>query len=245
MSNLGIRAAAILLSTLTCLTPVVAQDLPTLLLRFQSEHDRAAKETILLQITMGYPESGPALLRIARETKDDDTKWLAIRGIGFVKFKDAAPFLKRALNSKSNYVRANSAESLRDIHDVSATRNLIRMLKNEQDSGVIEQTALALQMLGAEEAVPTLKAKATNPSPQTRCWILSAIEALDSKKDVPFFATFLFDDDSFVAAIAAHALERFTGQDFGFPKCTGLCGYGDGIKNAQRWWNENKNTWKQ
>jgi HEAT repeat protein len=89
------------------------------------------------------------LLKIASTTEDTDTTWLAIRGIGRLRFKDAAPFLKQSLSSRSNYVRANAACALGEIHDVSATPDLMRTLKNEQDSGVIEQTALALQMLGA------------------------------------------------------------------------------------------------
>jgi HEAT repeat protein len=132
------------------------------------------------------------------------------------------------------------------MHDISAVPDLIWTLKTEQDSGVIEQTALALQMLDASEAVPVLKTRATNPSPDVRLWILGAIETLDSKKDVPFYANFLFDENEFVAVRAAHAVERFTGQDFGFPKCgPGFCSFGEGVKNAQRWWKDNGQTWKQ
>src|SRR5712691_6232807 len=240
------KALALLWCSFACLAPVIAQDLPSTLSQFRSEHDQTAKEAILMRIA-DYPDAGPALLRIASETDDIDTKWLAIRGIGWVKFKNAAPLLKRALSSKEIYVRANSARALGEIHDTSAAPDLISILKNEEDGGVIEQTALALEMLGAQEAVPVLKTRAMNPSPQTRLWILGAIEILDSKKDVPFFAHFLFDESEFVAAYAAHTLERFIGQDFGFPRCPpsgGPCGFGEGIKNAQRWWKIG-NSWNQ
>src|SRR5258708_701228 len=112
MSYLRTRAPALLFCSLAYLAPAIAQDLQSLLSRFQSEHDRAAKELTLLRITTEYPDAGPALLRIASETGDTETKWLAIRGIGWAKFKDAAPFLKKALFSKEIYVRSNSARAL-------------------------------------------------------------------------------------------------------------------------------------
>jgi HEAT repeat protein len=131
-------------------------------------------------------------------------------------------------------------------HEFSAAPHLIRILKAEQDSGVIEQTALALEMLGAKAAVPVLKDRTTNPSPQTRMWILGAIEVLDSKKDVTFFAAFLSDKDQNVAALAAHFIERSTGQDFGFPRYgPGPYSYGDGVTNAQSWWNTHKQEWNE
>jgi len=226
------------------MSTAVAQDLRMRLLRFQSEGDRATKEAILYNITRDYPNSGSALLKIARLTKDTDTRWLAIRGIGWLNFHDAAPFLKESLNSESIDVRGNAALALGEIRDLSAVPALIGLLKSEQDSRVIEPTALALQMLGAQAAVPVLKDRVANPSAQTRMWILGAIEVLDSKKDVPFFATFLFDKDDNVAALAAHVIERLTGQDFGFPRCaaSGPCGFGYGVRNAQSWWNTHKQS---
>lgn len=242
------RAVRLLLACLVCIGTAIAQDLPSLLSSFQSERDRATKELILYHITKDYPHSGAALLGIARQAKDCDTRWLAIRGIGSLKFHDAAPFLKQSLDSESSYVRANAARALGEIHDISAVPALISLLKTEQDNAAIEQTALALQMLEAKDAVPVLKDRVVNPSAQTRLWTLGAIEALDTKKDVPFFATFLSDKDDNVAAFAAHVIERFTSQDFGFPKCGewgGVCSYGDGVKNAQSWWNAHKQQWAE
>jgi len=166
---------------------------------------------------------------------------------GSLKYKGAAPFLKASLRSSSNYVRANSARAIGEIHDVSAVRDLIHTLEIEEDSGVLEQTSLALQMLNAKEAIPALKARSDYPSPQTRLWVIGAIEALGSK-DVTFFASFLFDKDGFVAGYAAHAIERITKQDFDFPHCGetgGPCGNGLGVENAQRWWNSQKQNWAQ
>lgn len=242
------KAVLLLLASTVGIGTAIAQDLPSLVSRFQSEHDRATKESILLNITQNYPQSGAEVLRIARQAKDNDTTWLAIRGIGYLKFHDAAPFLKQSLGSESPYVRANAARALGEIHDTSATPALISLLKTEQDSGVIEQSALALQMLDAKAAVPVLKDRVANPSAQTRIWILGAIEVLDTKKDVPFFATFLSDKNDTVAAFAAHVIERFTSQDFGFPKCGeygGPCSYGDGVNNARSWWNAHKQEWAE
>lgn len=247
MASLCIRAAMLLLFSIAWLCPISAQELPTLLSDFVSSTDRTSRELILLEITEHHPEAGPALLKIARETEDTETRWLAIRGIGGLKYKEAAPFLRESLHSRSNYVRANSARALGEVHDDSAVADLIHTLAVDEDSGVLEQTSMALQMLDAKEAIPLLKAKSDNPSPQTRVWIIGAIEALGSK-DVSFFAAFLFDKNEFVAAYAAHAIERITKEDFGFPHCGetgGPCGFGYGVDNARRWWNTHKQNWGQ
>jgi HEAT repeat protein len=238
----------VLLACFGCGLPVVAQaDLAALLLRFQSEHHYAAQESILFGITQHYPNAGPALLHVANKTKDTQTRYLAIRGIGWLKLKDAAPFLRRSLSSTSSGVRANSAMALGMIRDTSSATDLIQLLAGEQDSGVIEQTSLALAVLGAKEAIPVLKSKANYPSVQTRVWIFGAIKTLGSKGDVPFFATFLSDKDVPVANEAAHAIEKFTGQDFGFLPCSGgPCGHGEeGIRNARDWWSANRKNWEQ
>lgn len=137
-------------------------------------------------------------------------------------------------------MRANSARALGEIHDRAAEGGLIRLLRSENVNGVIEQASLALQTLGARQALPVLKAKAPQSvSAQTRGWIIGATEALGSKADVPFFAGFLSDPNARVAEAAARAIERFCGQDFGFPKVVGGLGGvpRDAIKNAQSWWN--------
>jgi HEAT repeat protein len=175
--------------------PVPTQDLASLLSDFVSLGDRTQRELILLKISEHYPEAGPPLLKIAAETKDTETKWLAIRGIGYLKYKEAAPFLKESLHSSSNYVRANSARALGEIHDSPAIPELIQVLASDEDSGVLEQTCLALQMLDAKAAIPELKLRSNNPSPQTRLGMIGAIESLGSR-DVPLFASFLYDSDT-------------------------------------------------
>src|SRR5271169_3972973 len=234
-----LTALMVALSLWFCPTP--AQDLAGLLSDFVSLSDRTQRELILLKISQHYPEAGPPLLKIATETKDTETKWLAIRGIGHLKYKEAAPFLKESLHSSSNYVRANSARALGEIHDTDAIPDLIRVLAVDEDIGVLQQTCQALQMLDAKAAIPELKVRSNNLSPQTRLWMIGAIDSLGSK-DVPFFAHFLFDENESVAAYAAHAIERITKQDFGFPHCgeQGACSYGPGIENARRWWYSQK-----
>jgi len=159
-----IKATALLIFGVTWQSAAVAQELPTLLSDFVSGSDRTKRELILLNVTEHHPEAGPALLKIAMETKDTETRWLAIRGIGWLKYKEAAPFLKESLRSTSNYVRANSARALGEMHELSAVPALIHTRNVDEDNGVLEQTSMALQMLDAKEAVPVLKAKSTNPS---------------------------------------------------------------------------------
>ena len=240
MTGRLIQNASILLAAAFCSGAILAQDdLSGLLLRFSTESDLVPKEAILRRIITTYPESGTALLKIARETKDPDTRWLAIRGLGDLRYTKAAAFLRQSLSSNEHYVRANAARSLGEMHDVSAVEDLIRVIKKEEDGEVIEQSASALQMLGASRAVPVLEAKVQNRSSQTLLWILGAVEFLGSKADVPFFAGFLRDGDPVIAEYASHAIERLTGEDFGFPKCnTDIC-IGDsslGIAIAQQWW---------
>ncbi len=240
MTGRLIQNASILLAAAFCSGAILAQDdLSGLLLRFSTESDLVPKEAILRRIITTYPESGTALLKIARETKDPDTRWLAIRGLGDLRYTKAAAFLRQSLSSNEHYVRANAARSLGEMHDVSAVEDLIRVIKKEEDGEVIEQSASALQMLGASRAVPVLEAKVQNRSSQTLLWILGAVEFLGSKADVPFFAGFLRDGDPVIAEYASHAIERLTCEDFGFPKCnTDIC-IGDsslGIAIAQQWW---------
>jgi HEAT repeat protein len=243
MASLWVKIGVLLLSSIAWQCPIRAQDLSALLANFVSESDRTKRESILFDISEHHPDAGPALLKIAIETENTETKWLVIRCLGWLKYKEAAPFLREALRSTSNYVRANAARALGEIHDVSAVSDLIYILAVDEDSGVLEQTSSALLMLDAKSAIPALKARSDNPSAQTRLWIIGAIDALGSK-DVPFFAAFLFDENDFVAGYAAHAIERITKEDFGFPDCGGErggpCSFGDAIHHARRWWNSHK-----
>jgi hypothetical protein len=223
---------------------VGSESLPLLISQFSSTRDLEAKERLLNAITTSFPGSGSALLQLAETTTEVDTKWMAIRGIGTLKYRRAAPFLVRSLLSEYPYVRANSARALGDMKAYSAERPLVTLLRGEQDGGVIERTSLALRMIGAREAVPVLKSKASHPSIQTRMWIFQAIGCLGSKDDVPFLAGHLYRENPFVSMSAAQAIERIMGIDFGFPKRQGPSGIGqEGVKNARVWWEAHKASW--
>ena len=58
---------------------------------------------------------------------------------------------------------------------------------------MIEQTALALEMLKAEDGLPVLQARAKNMSnSQTECWLIGAIAVLGDRKNVLFVAKRLY-----------------------------------------------------
>jgi|SRR6516165_4943408 hypothetical protein len=99
-------------------------------------------------------------------------------------------------------------------------------------------------MLGARDAVPILKSKASHPSVQTRMWIFQAIGDLGSKNDVPFLAGHLYQEDPFASMSAAQAIERIMGVDFGFPKHEGPSSPEEGLKNAHLWWAAHKLSWE-
>jgi HEAT repeat protein len=226
---------------------VSAAALPELLSQFKAEPDRAQKELILLKITMHYPNAGPDLLALANPPSPGDTNWLAIRGIGELKYAPAVPFLEQSLSSPAEYIRSNAARALGEIGDPTAIGPLIAVLANECKSGVIEQTALALQMLRATQAVPALEAKISNPSAQTRSWILGAVEALGGRAQLPFIAALLQDPSPEVRFFAAASFERLSGEDFGIPKCSnGPCSFDEqAVKKAQLWWSAHQQEWNR
>jgi hypothetical protein len=102
-------------------------------------------------------------------------------------------------------------------------------------------------MFKAWKAVPKLERKIGGPSPQTRLWVLGAVEDLGGQAETPFIAASLEDANIMVRLHAAEALERLTGKDFGLPKCgNGPCGVNEaGIRNAQRWWNDQRKEWNK
>lgn len=214
-----------------------------LLAKFVAEREQDKKEQLLNEVVR-QPDAGPTLLLVAMHANDTLTKWMSIRGIGVVKYGKAVPFLINSLTHQHPYVRANAARALGEIKDGAALSNLIRLLGHEKDGRVIEQTALALRMLGAKEAVPVLKRVAHHPSSQTRCWVLQAIGTLGTKKDVPFLAKYLYDEDDVVDWCAAEAVEEITGQDFGFPRQSGPGSLEQGIQRARRWWETSRASFR-
>lgn len=87
----------------------------SLIRQFRDAGAIPAKERILYRLAQRGGDAGKQLLRLAETTDDADTRWLAIRGLGVMKFTDAAPFLIDSLRSSEHYVRANAARALGEI----------------------------------------------------------------------------------------------------------------------------------
>jgi len=210
----------------------------SLLRRFRETRDVPDKERLLDRIVQRGPGAGPPLLELAKTTGDKDTRWLAIRGLGMLKFEAAAVFLVESLKSEEHYVRANAARALGELRYSAAGPALVQLLEVDQDAGVIEQTSLALRMIKAKDAIPTLKSRMSFDSLQTRCWLLDAIAGLDSREDLPFIANFLYSSDKGLQLCAARALAALTGQDFGLPKATGIFDPEAPVAKARTWWEQ-------
>jgi len=228
---------------LFCSGSANGQDLEAPLSKFKAETDLARKERLLNEI-LQHSEAGPQLLTLAETTGDVDTKWMAISGIGFAKYEKAAPFLIRCLGHEHHWVRANAARALGEIRYRPAIPSLIHLLRREKDGGVIEQTSFALQLLQAKEAIPELKRAASHGSSQTRCCVLYAIGKLGTESDLAFLANRLYDSELFVRMCAAQAIEMITGEDFGFPKGSGLMNPLLPVEAARKWWEKNQSRFK-
>jgi hypothetical protein len=171
------RALLLLVYSATAYTQSgAAQDFGTtsLIRQFRETSAIPAKEQILDRITQRGGDAGKQLLGLAKTTDDADTRWLAIRGLGMMRVREAAPFLVDSLRSSEHYVRANAARALGEIRYSAATPFLIDLLSTEDDAGVIQQTALALGMIKAHDALPVLKSRMSSPTLQTRCWLLDS-----------------------------------------------------------------------
>jgi hypothetical protein len=236
-----VKALAVLLCVI--LTPTIqlglAQDqVSSLILQFRNAHDVVDKERILNRVSDHGYEAGQPLLQLAKTTGDNDTRWLAIRGLGMLKFEPAATFLIDSLRSDEHYVRANAARALAELRYSRAAPELIHLLEVEQDSGVIEQTSLALRLIGAKDAIPVLESRMSVVSMQTKCWLLDAIAQLGSRSDLPFIAKYLYygTDPGGVPRSAAQAISTLTGEDFGERKGSGLFDPQLPVSKARKWW---------
>jgi hypothetical protein len=219
-------------------------DIASLLSRFKSERNLAAKEALMLELVQHHPDAGPQLLKVATSTHDTETRWLAIRGLGELKFRSALPFVIDSLSSPHHYVRANAARALGEMNIYTAAPKLIALLKTEPDNGVIEQTSLALQMIKARKALPVLKARADNvQNPQTECWLLGAITDLGGRGDVLFIAERLYDKRDSVALCAATDLQEITGENLQLGLRPGPFDPSAVISKAKNWWQSNAHRW--
>jgi hypothetical protein len=213
-----------------------------LVVRFRDTRPIPEKEQLLNQMAQNKSEAvGKQLLSLAKTTNDSDTRWLAIRGLGMLKFKPAAPFLIESLGAPEHYVRANSARALGELEYSGAIPALVQLLTAEQDGGVIEQTSLALTMTKAASAVPALESRMSqgvSQTPQTQCWLLGAIGGLGSDHELPFVAKYLYESTASNVSIescAASAMSTLSGEDFGIPQM-GLFDPMIRILKARTWW---------
>ena len=70
----------------------LVETLPEALSKFDQEHDLVKKERELRSITQQHLEAGPALLELAQRTRFTDTRWMAMRGMRDLHFKDCEDF---------------------------------------------------------------------------------------------------------------------------------------------------------
>lgn len=232
-----------------CLLPLASsviaqpsQPIESLLLRFDNEHDLASKERLLLILTGQYSGAGPALLRLAQSTANSDTRWMAMRGLATLHYNACASFLEVSLKDSDALIRANAARSLGDLRIRSAAPSVLAMFADEQFPGAIEQSSLALRILGFKAAAPVIRERIPNVTGQTRSWLIQALGSLGAATDdVPFIAGYLEDIGS--GSAATEAIQELTGVSFG-PRTLGLSGYPlPETLAARAWWESHKDRW--
>jgi len=237
-------AALLLLITALPASPLAqeAQATAALLMRFDNEHDLAAKEHLLLTVTNNDAGAGPALLRLAQSTANSETRWIAMRGMATLHYTACAPFLEVSLKDSDALVRANAARALGDLRIRDAAAPLLAMFEAEQEPSAIQQGSLALRMLDIKAAAPSIRKKIPSFKGQTRAWLIQALGALGSPtEDIPFIAGYLDEMTSGMAA--AEAIAELAGVDFG-PPPQGLSGYPPPeTLAAQAWWKSHKDEW--
>jgi HEAT repeat protein len=215
----------------------------TLFSQFESEHQLEAQTKTLREIYGRYHEAAaPGLLKIASQTTDNQTKWLAISALGELHFEHAGPFIVECLRDDDFKVREAAALALSRIKDPASVMPLIETLRHEHDPVVVRYIADALSNQGSKAAIPALKSKAHDGPTQTRLDVISAIANLGSRGEVPYLATFLDDKDQFVAITAARFIEWEAGLNFDW--CgKDPCGM-KRIELVKDWWKSHESTWK-
>jgi hypothetical protein len=228
------------------LTPPLAGQLaePTakLLLRFDDEHNPAAKERLLLTLTDQDPEVGPALLRLAQSTINVDTRWMAMRGMATLHYIACAPFLEASLKASDKFVRANAARALGDLQIIDASAALLAMFAAEREQPAVEQSSLALRTLGVKAAAPSIREKIPRFTGQTRMWLIQALGWLGDTSDVPLLATYL--SEMGCDTVLPEAIGQLAGVSFGPHPRSGPVGCPTPQTLAVRdWWNSHKGAW--
>lgn len=221
------------------------ETLASLLVKFDGEHDPAAKERLLgevtdLGLTLQGSETSLALLRLAQTTPNPDTRWMAMRGMATIHCSECAPFLRASLKDPNAGVRANAARALGDLRITVASGDVLAMFAAEQDPGAIEQASLALRLLKITQAAPSIREKIPEYAGQTREWLIQALGTLGERADVPLIASYL---DGRESDKAAEAIGELAGVDFGswhpglssVPSTRTLA--------ARAWWKSHRDAW--
>ena len=210
---------------------------------FDEQHDLAKKELQLLDLTHQHPDAGPALLALAKTTPHTDTRWMSMRGMRDLHYTGCEPFLTRSLTDDDALVRSNAARVIGDLHLKHASKELLKMFAAESEPRPIEQASLALRELNVRAAAVEIRAKIPNYTGQTRAWLLQALGALGTKRDVPLIAAYLDSSDRGSALMAPEALEQLAGLDFG-PTPNGGEGFPSKRMQAARLWRQShKESW--
>jgi enterochelin esterase-like enzyme len=212
-----------------------------LLHRFDNEHDLPTKESLLGALTSQDSELGPALLRLAESTPNPDTRWMAMRGMATLRYKECVPFLKTSLQDPDGLVRANAARALGDLGIRDAAGALLTMFIAERDAGAVEQSSLALRMLHINAAAPYIREKIPAFQGQTRIWLIQALGALGGANDVPLIAGFL--DDPRTGRFATEAIGELAGVNFGTQPMGLSSDPTPPTLAAQTWWKSHKEDW--
>jgi hypothetical protein len=223
-----------------------SESIPSLLLRFDREHDPAQKEHLLRTVTDQDRGAGPALLRLARSTRNWDTRWMAMRGMATLHYTACAPFLKASLKDSDSAIRANAARALGDLRIRNAAAPLLAMFAAEQEPGAVQQASLALHLLDIKAAAPYIRDKLPRFTGQTRSWLIQALGALGGDRDAPLIAGYLdFSDiaSAMDAEAATYALEELAGVSFG-PHAMGATTLPPPeTLVARAWWASHKTLW--
>ena len=235
-------AAASMLGVPLIVVAQTSEPIGGLLLRFDNEHDLAAKERLLLTLTGQDPLAGPVLLRLAESTANSDTRWMAMRGMATLRYTACAQFLESSLKDSDVFVRANAARALGDLRIGTAAAALMVMFAAEKEPAAVEQASLALRMLDIKSAAPFIRQKLPVFTGQTRSWLVQALGELGSVDDVPAIAGYL--DDMATEWAATFALAQLSGVNFGPHRMNGLSAYPEPATLAARaWWQSHKGAW--
>jgi HEAT repeat protein len=96
---------------------------------------------------LGHTEDIRSMEILQESIRENNRNLFAVRALGYLGKSEALPILIKALNDKSEFVRANACEAIGDINDPSAIVHLKKLLETEKNSRVIRAAAEAINAL--------------------------------------------------------------------------------------------------